>query len=398
MSTMSFRPRYLQNKSTTFTSHPPRSNLKPLTPARSLNPASVKVDSFSSKHSSDKTLQQGVARKTYQKTLCAWKLEGNVDIPFICDLGVDRKCPNFSKKCPYLHANTSYYWQFTNSWKNFHKFHSDILERNFRDVNCDQVTLPELKRGKLLDTFKNKSEVNFTSMTIIIDNSVFPIRRLTTPVFSENSPVFIWYFKNDLDKWQMFGNSTKASLLIDKHYQQFKDNKGSSVILANSNSFKYEINFSLMQQRNLTTNKRRIMKRRPEPFQNVELGAINKNLPREWNTMSQEQKYITVNLDYLKSEYQEIESSILRSFPTAANYVVLRLQNPYIWSQFKNKESELKMIYKSRSLDIQKLFFPIQSKDLDDICKNNIDWRVHSSHSSKLYGQGSYFYKRFVLL
>ncbi|MCL4129481.1 UNVERIFIED_CONTAM: hypothetical protein GTU68_036608, partial [Idotea baltica] len=332
------------------------------------------------------------------------RLKGNVDIPLICYQGIDNECKYMEKECKLLHSKTSYYWQFKdkNDWYNFHSYHSEILERNFRNVDCDDVALPKLNEEKVnvgikyLLTILGVQNIKADFLTMTIDcegpGKVYPIRHVTTASSvtcnTKHSTTFNWYFKDDHNKWILFGNSDASSSTIETAYQK---NMTGTTIITSSNTFKYQIDFSNMTQTNLSTNKVRPIRRRPASSP-VVVKKEALTFPKTWESMDGDEEYKLVKLSSTSEDFKNVRQLVQTTLPMSNIVSIFQLQNPHLWKQFINKQASLKKKYQTDFVNIAQLFCGVDDNHLTDIYRDNIDWRLHNQGASTPFGNGTYFY------
>lgn len=344
------------------------------------------------------------------KSAFVWQMNGSVHTPLICLKGVYGKCPYISEGCNLLHGKKTYHWQFgsKDKWYNFHAYHAEILESKFRDVNTDRIQLPNLDPTKVNDSQKDllkllgtkNLQVDFDSMTIDCEEpqKVYNVRHITTEssVVCNDSRAtnFLWYFRSAKGKWELYGNSEVSSSSIEKSY---KENPSGKMTFKSSNGFSYEIDFSKMMQTNEKTKTRRPIRRRSDDNSMDSSSESDKTnssvkIPGNWQPFGENETFKLVRLSNSKEEYKKLFQLISLSMPMVNIVAISRIQNEYVWKQFCHKKSELMKKKGVEDLNIQNLFCGINSDNLEDICRDNLDWRVHEAQANKKCGNGAYFY------
>ncbi|KAG7173891.1 mono-ADP-ribosyltransferase PARP12-like 6 [Homarus americanus] len=349
-------------------------------------------------------------RKTSNQRITSWSYyhEGDVEIPEICVYSIDKRCMYEDTGCLRLHAKCTCQWQVIQDgkWFNFRNFHSEELENAFLDVTKDSVKITPLDpkllgssgrdmikilgNGQWEADFENLTLKNLTSQSIL--TSKLFIRRLSTQSAavskSGKATKYEWYFCDSKKKWIKYGDVDSLGHnhlvpLITSDEIELNFSSDSSVqMMFNNSLYRYQLDFKTMKQKNLNTGKERSVRRRPVKKQSTKPNPRGKkeNLPSTWDSMKDNDTMIKVSLDVSSQEYCDVMSQLLITVPAARVVSIMRIQNPFLWRPFQNKQAELAIKYDGyEKLNIQKLFHGTRHEFIDDICKKNFDWRLHGS-------------------
>ncbi len=132
------------------------------------------------------------------------------------------------------------------------------------------------------------------------------------------------------------------------------------------------------------------MKRRPKPF------VVKKNLndlPQNWDPMKSDERYLQVPLSPGSVEYNKVYSVVQSANKGSFSvHRIERIQNPFHYHAFQNKVKDMKKIHKTdAAINIQQLFHGTKFENIDSICSQNFDWRLHGSSVGQAFGRGTYF-------
>ncbi|CAL4181223.1 unnamed protein product, partial [Meganyctiphanes norvegica] len=356
---------------------------------------------------------------------------GDVEIPEICIYSIDNKCRFEETGCKRLHSTYTYYWQIKHygPWINFRSVQSRELEEFFKDPANNECSItpfdirniePGVKYHHPLLLWK----VSLTSMTIQDDSNIhtYKIRRLSTASAAESNStkatVYDWYFLNQYNIWTKYEDEYNVtSNYIESNFLF----SGKSLLKYKIANFEYELDFSKMIQRNISTGKEREVRRRPHrklkrtkrnissvkekegcvyPHKNVETASDELQLnimetdsiPGDWHPMLKTDSMVRVSLTPEQTEYVEEEKLLTAEVDNVSVISIHRIQNPFLWRALQNKKKQLLTKYGSENkLNMQKLFHGTKSENIDQICEQNFDWRLHGTKTGQLYGRGTYF-------
>lgn len=340
----------------------------------------------------------------------------------ICVYSIDKRCMYEESGCDRLHAKCTSQWQVKDgdSWCNLRNFHSKEIEDAFEDVSIDKVKISVLNPAQMGNSARemikilgtNTWEVDFDSETL---NSLkspvksLKIRRLSTQSAavskSKKATTYEWYFEDPQKKWVKYSDVDslkKVHLAVPIKSAEIEENymKFSTTPMTFSNSrYQYQLDFTTMMQTNQQTGTRRPVRRRPVKKHSAKsvLSGKNEDLPSNWEIMKKTDKLVVVPLDTSNQEYRDVVSRVLLSLPQVRVATVKRIQNPYLWRPYKNKQELLSLSYSGNErLNIQRLFHGTKAKYVDNICRENFDWRLHGTNSGHKYGKGTYFSNRSV--
>ncbi|CAL4178900.1 unnamed protein product, partial [Meganyctiphanes norvegica] len=224
---------------------------------------------------------------------------GNVEIPEICEYSIDNQCQFEKTGCKRLHGKCPYYWQieYDGTWANLKSFQSRELEDSFKDPANNECSITPFDIMEL--------KANFKLMKIQNDSSIhtYKIRRLSTDSAaisnSSKATVYDWYFLDNNNAWAKYGyiDSTGNRMFLTSN-----DTELNFILYEKSlfkykiEEFEYELDFSKMIQRNISTGKEREVRRRPQG--KFLLTYDNANLQYESDISKNNNRYI----HFLKKE------------------------------------------------------------------------------------------------
>jgi poly [ADP-ribose] polymerase 7/11/12/13 len=157
-----------------------------------------------------------------------------------------------------------------------------------------------------------------------------------------------------------------------------------------------------MMQINMTTGKRRPLRRRPALFLRFSLMAtpsrtVEVRYPDSWDANvvgNDEFSYhlMTVTRNGpTATEYSEIEELFNRTMSgLAVIKSIRRIQNHTLWQKFYLFKTDAERKGGSQ-LDVRRLFHGTRKQFVDVICSDGFDWRMAGVTTGALYGRGSYF-------
>uniref|UniRef100_A0A8C2DZV0 Si:ch211-244b2.4 n=1 Tax=Cyprinus carpio TaxID=7962 RepID=A0A8C2DZV0_CYPCA len=158
-----------------------------------------------------------------------------------------------------------YKWQLNlgKGWKNISNDH--ILEA--------QYSLPNTKGIKIYNTQAGVISIDFTKMRVLKKKNI-KVRRM-----SAKDTEWLWYYRGD-HCWYQYGEKGKASPIQSSKLEKEYQNNRSGSVKFTVDSTQYEISFKEMHQRNVSTGRKRRVRRRPkyEPSQNAGLSGITSQL------------------------------------------------------------------------------------------------------------------------
>ncbi|XP_047479794.1 zinc finger CCCH-type antiviral protein 1-like [Penaeus chinensis] len=204
--------------------------------------------------------------------------QGSHQIPEICYKSVSGTCAVAG--CSRLHSKIHFHWQVTkdcDTWYNFPEKTVHFLEQHFCNPESNFIILQRLDdschdRG-LLSLLKchnwdigfkyTQWDNNCAYIPIFYQDMKYHIRRLCTernPTKNLRANRFIWYYQDDLQNWCPFDFPNNKSL-EDAYEETPKGN-----VIIQTGVAKYRVDFSKMNQENVSTKKIRDIRRRPLPL------------------------------------------------------------------------------------------------------------------------------------
>ncbi|XP_053834786.1 protein mono-ADP-ribosyltransferase PARP12-like isoform X2 [Vidua macroura] len=307
----------------------------------------------------------------------------------ICLFYVWKYCKN-KDKCESVHYHLPYKWEIHDGLN----WHELPMMEEIEKAYCDpkNSSLPSRK-------------INFQTMTCC--SSL--VRRLSTPS-SVTKPTFllttqwIWYWKNNQDKWIEYGEqeegsstTSPSSAIIENLYQA-----DPGVIVAfQAGQHQYELNFKEMTQTNTSFKTQRQVCRRPkfvssEDVQKIKTGQRDSSIPNQtcpshWDASAlPDLGYKAVVVSNATSEYNEIKQLFHQTMKNYSILKIQRIQNPSLWKVFQWQKEKMKRENGGKEVQEKRLFHGTDVNSMETICSLNFDWRICGSNGTN-YGKGSYF-------
>uniref|UniRef100_A0A8C2HUX6 Si:ch211-244b2.4 n=1 Tax=Cyprinus carpio TaxID=7962 RepID=A0A8C2HUX6_CYPCA len=158
-----------------------------------------------------------------------------------------------------------YRWQlnFKRGWENISNDH--ILEA--------QYSLPHTKGIEIYNTKAGAISIDFTKIRVLRKTNI-KVRRM-----SSKDTEWLWYYRCD-HGWYQYGDKRKASPIQSSELETAYQNNRRGSVKITVDSTQYEISFKEMCQRNLSTGRKKHVRRRPkyEPSESGGLLGITSQL------------------------------------------------------------------------------------------------------------------------
>lgn len=322
----------------------------------------------------------------------------------ICLYNIMRKCNR--KPCSQIHSKKSYQWEVKNNagkWLQFSYKQSDYLESIYCDPSQDSVELlplpSELLNHKPFHALKcllaqgQSWEVDMERMKLFAGSLSYCIRRLSTP--SDITSDFhmacrwIWYWQDDDNLWKPYTDGTRKFFIVALSDQlEYHLHFGHGTFNVTLGTHTYVIDTQDMIQKNTETGKIRTVRRRP--VCTIFEDKVT-SFDKMFSTLPSDKRYMLFPVLPSTSEFVFIEKMIKNTLPMA-NLKIQRIQNDHLWNAYQNKKSQLLALYNDLSLvNEQYLFHGTKHSVIDQICCENLDWRLYGSNVGNVYGRGTYF-------
>lgn len=300
--------------------------------------------------------------------------------------------------CNKNHFHLPYRWQLfiLPTWMDFQDM--EYIERAYCDPRIEIIVI-------------EKHRINFKKMTC----DSYPIRRLSTPSFVENtlSSVFttkwLWYWRNELNEYTQYGEESPghtSSEINSAYLESFFHSCPRGVLQFHAGSQNYELSFQGMIQTNVASKTQRHVVRRPvfvspkdveqkrrgpdhQPVM-PQADALTLYSPPQRNasTVSPDE-YEFIELNSQDEEYAKISDRFKASMKQFKIVTIKRIWNQKLWDTFESKKQKMKN--KTEMF----LFHAAGRIHMDYICKNNFEWILHGNRETR-YGKGNYFTKEAI--
>ncbi|NXU66590.1 PAR12 polymerase, partial [Horornis vulcanius] len=307
----------------------------------------------------------------------------------ICLFYVWKYCKN-KDKCKSVHYHLPYKWEIHDGLN----WHELSMMEEIEKAYCDPKNSSLPSRN-----------IDFQTMTC----SSSSVRRLSTPS-SVTKPTFIlttqwiWYWKNNQDKWIEYGEQEEGSIvtspssaIIENLYQA----DPCAIVPFQTDQHQYELNFKEMTQTNITFKTRRQICRRPKFVSSEDVKKIktsqkdssipNQTCPSHWDASAlPDFGYKAVVISKETSEYNGIKQLFHQTMKNYSILKIQRIQNPSLWKVFQWQKEKMKRENGGKEVQEKQLFHGTDDTSMKTICTQNFDWRICGSNGTN-YGKGIYF-------
>ncbi|KAI1905463.1 hypothetical protein AGOR_G00016450 [Albula goreensis] len=313
----------------------------------------------------------------------------------ICLFFIRGSC-SFEEKCTRVHHRLPYRWQVLS-----------LLGNTWNDLtNMESIEQAYCNPAK--DSSELSPQVNFLTMT----SGYSKVRRLSTASSVNKPPHFIlttdwlWYWKNDKGGWSEFGTEpdpkTRASITSKDLEKVYQTNTGIDIhITAGKN--RYLVLIKDMFQQNITTKKKREIRRRPRFVSGQEVekklksgtseaaGSSTMTVPEQWDKKAlPEYGYKLIPLSDCSTEFQQVAQLFKRTMYQSTIRSIQRIQNPSLYRVFQWQKEQMQLRTGGRVVEQKLLFHGTDKSFMPAICEQNFDWRICGTNGTA-YGKGSYF-------
>jgi len=114
-------------------------------------------------------------------------------------------------------------------------------------------------------------------------------------------------------------------------------------------------------------------------------------LAADWDPMPSNSAFIRANVQEYTQEY----NTVLRLFKTTTQkqfkiVKIERVQNPYLLGCYQLKKNEMECL-PGNYVTEKRVFHGTQQSNVDNICENNFNWRLHGESTGNRFGKGVSF-------
>ncbi|XP_005988721.1 protein mono-ADP-ribosyltransferase PARP12 [Latimeria chalumnae] len=322
--------------------------------------------------------------------------DSSVEVDQICLFHIRKNC-GFKDKCIRDHFHLPYRWQVFDGtvWKDLpnmeeiEKAYSNpqnSLSVNFPVIDFQKMSCPSYVKTRRLST----------------------VSSVTKPPHFILTTEWIWYWKDELGKWNEYGKSDEGhnpssvtTAELEEAYQQ-NENAVKQFV---AGRHQYELSFQGMFQRNLVYETKREVRRRPKfvSAQDVknqiegkgEAGKAGtpglRSIPDHWDKSAvPDLGYKLVQLSASLEEYKKVQTFFQRTMPNVSIQNISRIQNLALWEVYQWQKEQMKKRSGGKEVSEKQLFHGTDRNLIDAICQHNFDWRICGAHGTA-YGKGSYF-------
>ncbi|KAG9328197.1 hypothetical protein JZ751_015888, partial [Albula glossodonta] len=328
----------------------------------------------------------------------------------ICDRFLTGRC-RLKLTCRLHHTPYPFHWQLrcsdTHQWVSVSPSAQVTLEKLYCDPDQETIWLYDKQ-----DSFTLK----FETMTVGFSKKYDRGRRLSNSSDPVRNPYFPAEWKihwwSDY-KWEEYRKDLSEELLeaMETKKKRYQFHIGKQM---------YEVDFSGMTQRNVTTGFIRRVRRRPtfrSPFSlksnlktvvlvdtstpvSQDLSRLNVDPLQEFSswyppvwTLTPDQGYSLVELPPNTKAYQCIHSMFHQTMSENKVEIISiqQVQNVFQWDKYQRQKQHMQSHSPDQAGSLERHLFHGTTEDsAKEICQNNFDPRV-SGKNGVAYGQGSYF-------
>lgn len=346
-------------------------------------------------------------------------LDGNIQITEICKHSVADYCRLERSGCPRLHTTENFHWQISftgNYWINLTKNQSQCIEEAFCNPCIDhcypfsnfQFSILSMQEKGIVTLLGHENWVVDFKYNLITNHltrgnksdikhvkNIF-IRRLE--VKNSEADQYQWYFKENNDIWVKYGNRgtlQETADITSNAIEQFH-----SKMLEVSTDLRfynfttrrnaYCLDFHKMEQTNKTTGMKRLVKRRPNRH-------LILSLCHPIKIKKLDRPSLLVRVDIPTGEYKEIFEKLNHTIKSEGIFgsrieSVEKVNNSYLKRAFKLR---LEMIERNNADFCQiynkKVWHGTKKEFVENIIRENFDWRLYGKSNGKVFGEGVYF-------
>ncbi|XP_033118648.1 uncharacterized protein LOC117118237, partial [Anneissia japonica] len=345
----------------------------------------------------DSSNPQTVALQSKKEEICKENLRGG------CTSG---------SLCQRHHCDLPYQWQVKNNglWESVNSLNNNDMEKDY----CDMKVNPPV--CLVFDTW-GCMLIYYDDMYIsnICSSLKMDIRRLEIkgePDFFDSHfiPHWSWYWKDECGTWIEYAEqnskqnarSDKESSDFETLYDDYKNRNCSQTVKFRAGSQHYTLNFASMIQTNDRYHTQKNVCRRPSRHitwadvkqYREEKPWLNKNkYPRTWNMNLRGKSHLLVSVS--KNRHSEEYKKIQKLFQTTLSGVDItkleRVQNETCWDLYSRQKEVMMKKNPSKPVDERLLFHGTKPEKVEDICRDNFDFRLSGTRVGAVYGQGAYF-------
>ncbi|KAI1888559.1 hypothetical protein AGOR_G00186420 [Albula goreensis] len=322
----------------------------------------------------------------------------------------------FKLTCKMHHTPYPFHWQLrcsdTHQWVNVSLSAQVTLEKLYCDVDRETIKLQDSWEQAGTDVFT----LNFHTMRLRNSDKYDKVRRLSTSSDTERNPFlstewnFYWWNNSS---WEKYETELSKGLLGAME-------AGESWCRFHIGKQMYEVDFSSMTQKNVTTGFQRRVQRRPtfhSPFSlksnlktvvlvdtstpvSQDLSSLNVDPLQEFSswyppvwTLTPDQGYSLVEVPPNSKAYQSIHSMFHQTLSENKVEIIsiLQVQNVFQWDKYQRQKQHMQSRSPDQAGSLERHLFHGTTEDsAKEICQNNFDPRV-SGKNGVAYGRGSYF-------
>ena len=273
----------------------------------------------------------------------------------------------------------------------------------------------------VIDSSKHKYLLDFVKMTQTNEETRVerPICRKmkNPPTVQQNLNVewtvnaaYEWFFKDENGCWVKYGETSQnvgpehaTNKTSNDIENQFTQNPKVALNI-NSGKNRYTLDFAKMTQTNVHSKVTRDICRRAKILSvsggatpaTINIGVTSTlshdTLPKSWSPMNTISSKIRVASS--SNEYNQYIPLIQKTLPAITIRKMYRIQNPYLWKAYLNKKEFMRQKNPGVQFREEHLFHGTDAANINSICEDNVDWRLHGTRNGQGYGRGSYFSNR----
>ncbi|XP_033104169.1 protein mono-ADP-ribosyltransferase PARP12-like [Anneissia japonica] len=309
--------------------------------------------------------------------------------------------------CPKHHCDLPYQWQIHigEKWESVDSYKNNAMEKKYCDMTDNETAC------LVFDTW-GRMQISFDGMFLSNYIITIPIRRLEVkckPSDAHWISHWSWYWKDECGTWIEYAEqNTKQNARSDKEssdfetsYDAYKNRSGSQTVKFKAGNQHYTLNFGTMVQTNDEYRTQKDVRRRPSKHitsadvkryreEKPWCRSNNNKYPRTWNR-AKSHLLVEVSKHSNSEEYRKIQKMFQATLPGVNITKIERVQNETWWDSFSRQKEVMMKKNPNKPVDERLLFHGTKPEIVQDICRDNFDFRLSGTRVGAIYGQGAYF-------
>ena len=325
----------------------------------------------------------------------------------ICMFSILKSCSK--KPCTRVHYTKNYLWEVKDcsGWIRMSCNQNDYLELMYSQPSEECVDLiplqthtvndRNLQRLASLISKETSWFVDLETFKLKGTSTVYDIRRLSTASdLTSNVPVatrWLWYWQDDDECWKPYGEGADKKyyyVALSDHLEYILEVQNKRFVNIDIGNYCYSIDGKAMTQTNTTTGMLRKVRRRPTCSL---VRRMSVKFDELFLTQPTTKKFLKFPVVPLSSEFLFVENLLKQTLTKLNIASIHRIQNYFLWQVYQNKKRHMVSLYSgdTTATNEQYLFHGTSHGVVDNICEENLDWKLWGTNVGNVYGRGTYF-------